>query len=57
VISIRVDGAAAVVTTRYTDPEFTFIGHTYEYVFNSDGDRWWLTAVDLVNDDGRWPRL
>ena len=54
IVSVKTQGGAAVVTTKFPQQFYT---PTYEYRLVYQQHRWYLTAVDLVDDDGKYPSL
>ena len=53
IVSVKTEGAAVVVT-KFPQQYYT---PTYEYRLVYQQHRWYLTAVDLVDDDGKYPSL
>ena len=53
-LSVKINGDHATVRTEFPDPIYTPI---YEYELVKSKERWYLTQVYLVDEDGRYPGL
>jgi len=54
ILTVKTHGGTAVVTTEFPGEYYT---PTYEYHLVYQQHRWYLTAVDLVDEDGKFPSL
>jgi hypothetical protein len=53
--NVTIEGDRAIVKTTNTDR--SGLQADYEYLFVFSGERWFLEALDYVNDEGRYPCL